>query len=175
MQISITFLGAAQNVTGSRYLVKANGFRFLVDCGLYQERELKARDWEPFPVKPRNIDAVLLTHAHLDHCGYLPKLVKEGFRQNIYCTEATADITEIMLLDAAHLQMQDAENKKKRHDRDGRKGAHPELPLYTTEQAQACLKQLTPVHYKQTTQLAKGISFTFYDAGHVLGAAMIEV
>ena len=82
MQIKITFLGAAKNVTGSRYLIKDNGFRFLVDCGLYQERELKARDWEPFPVNPYNIDAVLLTHAHLDHCGYLPKLVKEGF--NVY-------------------------------------------------------------------------------------------
>ena len=175
MQISITFLGAAQNVTGSRYLVKANGFRFLVDCGLYQERELKERDWAPFPVKPQNIDAVLLTHAHLDHCGYLPKLVKQGFRHKIYCTAATADITEIMLMDAAHLQMQDADNKRKRHDRDGRKGAHPELPLYTVNDAQACITHLTRIPYNQTTQLGPGISFTFYDAGHVLGAAMIEV
>ena len=175
MQIKITFLGAAKNVTGSRYLIKANGFKFLVDCGLYQERELKVRDWEPFPVNPHGIDAVLLTHAHLDHCGYLPKLVREGFNNKIYCTAATADITEVMLMDAAHLQMQDAENKKKRHEHDGRKGAHPELPLYTTEDAQVCISHLTPVPYKYPVQLAKGISFTFYDAGHVLGAAMIEV
>ena len=175
MQIKITFLGATKNVTGSRHLVKANGFEFLVDCGLYQERELKARDWAPFPVSPHSIDAVLLTHAHLDHCGYLPKLVKEGFNNKIYCTDATADITQIMLMDAAHLQMQDAENKKKRHDRDGRKGAHPELPLYTTEEVETCLPHLIPVPYKRSIQLAKGISFTFYDAGHVLGAAMIEV
>ena len=175
MQIKITFLGATKNVTGSRHLVEANGFKFLVDCGLYQERELKARDWEPFPVYPHNIDAVLLTHAHLDHCGYLPKLVKEGFDNSIYCTDATADITGVMLMDAAHLQMQDAENKKKRHERDGRRGPHLELPLYTTADAEICLSHLTPVTYKRTVQLAKGISFTFYDAGHVLGAAMIEV
>jgi metallo-beta-lactamase family protein len=175
MQIKITFLGAAQNVTGSRYLVQANGFKFLVDCGLYQERELKARDWAPFPVDPHSIDAVLLTHAHLDHCGYLPKLVKQGFNNPIYCTGATADITAIMLMDAAHLQMQDAEFKKKRHVRDGHKGAHPELPLYTVKDAEACITHLTPVPYKHTMQLAKGISFTYYDAGHVLGSAMIEV
>ena len=175
MQIKIIFLGATKNVTGSRHLVEANGFKFLVDCGLYQERELKARDWEPFPVYPHNIDAVLLTHAHLDHCGYLPKLVKEGFDNSIYCTDATADITGVMLMDAAHLQMQDAENKKKRHERDGRRGPHLELPLYTTEDAEICLTHLTPVTYKRTVQFAKGISFTFYDAGHVLGAAMIEV
>jgi len=175
MQIKITFLGAAQNVTGSRYLVKANGFKFLVDCGLYQEHDLKARDWQPFPVNPHGIDAVLLTHAHLDHCGYLPKLVREGFNNNIYCTSATEDITAVMLMDAAHLQTQDAENKKQRHIRDGRQGPHPEEPLYTIEDAQAAITHLTPIPYQQTVQLTKGISFTFYDAGHVLGAAMIEV
>ena len=175
MQIKITFLGAARNVTGSRYLVQANNFNFLVDCGLYQERDLKARDWVPFPISPYTIDAVLLTHAHLDHCGYLPKLIKEGFNNSIYCTDATADITEVMLMDAAHLQMQDAENKMKRHTRDGRKGPHPELPLYTTEDVETCLTHLTTIPYKRTVQLAEGISFTLYDAGHVLGAAMIEV
>jgi metallo-beta-lactamase family protein len=175
MQIKITFLGAAQNVTGSRYLIEANGFKFLVDCGLFQEHDLKVRDWAPFSVNPHSIDAVLLTHAHLDHCGYLPKLVKEGFNKKIYCTSATVDITSVMLMDAAHLQTQDAENKKKRHLRDGRSGPHPELPLYTVPDAQAAISHLTPVPYKQTMQLAKGISFTFYDAGHVLGAAMIEV
>jgi metallo-beta-lactamase family protein len=175
MQIKITFLGAAHSVTGSRYLIQANNFNFLVDCGLFQERELKPRDWVPFPISPGNIDTVLLTHAHLDHCGYLPKLVKEGFTGPIYCTGATADITEVMLMDAAHLQIQDAVNKKKRHDSDGRKGPYPELPLYDTGDVEECLPHLKTIPYKRSVQLAKGISFTFYDAGHVLGAAMIEV
>ncbi|MCX6003527.1 MAG: MBL fold metallo-hydrolase [Chloroflexi bacterium] len=175
MQIKLTFLGAARNVTGSRFLVEVNGVRFLVDCGLYQERELKDRDWGPFPVPPFSIDAVLLTHAHLDHCGYLPKLVREGFNNPIYCTAATADIAEIMLLDAANLQQQDTENKKKRHEREKRKAPYPEIPLYTTEDAEACLPYFSPVPYKRTVQIGEGIDFTFYDAGHVLGASMIKV
>ena len=175
MQIKITFLGATKNVTGSRFLVQANDIRFLIDCGLYQERELKERDWGVFPVSPRSIDAVILTHAHLDHCGYLPKLVRDGYCHSIYCTDATADITRIMLMDAAHVQQQDAENKKMRHEREGRKGAYPEVPLYTIDDVEECLPYLLPVPYKNTVRLAEGISFTFYDAGHVLGASMIEM
>jgi metallo-beta-lactamase family protein len=175
MKIKLTFLGATKNVTGSRFLIEANDMQILVDCGLYQERELKERDWAPFPVHPYNIDAILLTHAHLDHCGYLPKLVREGFCNSIYCTDATADITEIMLMDSAKVQMQDAENKKRRHEREGRKGQYPEVPLYTTEEVEDCLPHLSPVPYKHTVVLDNGISFTFYDAGHVLGASMIEV
>jgi metallo-beta-lactamase family protein len=107
MQVKISFLGAAQNVTGSRYMVEANGQRLLVDCGLYQERDLRGRNWDPFPIPPKSIDAVLLTHAHLDHCGLLPKLVKEGFTGKIYCTDATSEIAQIVLLDSAHLQEED--------------------------------------------------------------------
>ncbi|MBN1643313.1 MAG: MBL fold metallo-hydrolase [Dehalococcoidales bacterium] len=175
MQIKLTFLGAARNVTGSRFLVEVDDTRFLVDCGLYQERELKYRDWGPFHVSPQTIDAVLLTHAHLDHCGYLPKLVRGGFEGPIYCTSATADITEIMLMDSANIQQQDAENKKKRHERENKKAPYPEIPLYTTEDVEACLTHLSPVPYQHTIQLNKDIDFTFYDAGHVLGASMIEV
>jgi len=137
MQLKLTFLGAAQNVTGSRYLLDTGGTRVLVDCGLFQEREFRSRNWEPFAVPPRSIDAVLLTHALLDHCGLLPKLVREGFQGNIYCTRATSDITRIMLLDAGRLQEEDAEFKKKRHRRDGRRGPYPEIPLYTVEDAGA--------------------------------------
>ena len=115
MQIKLGFLGAARNVTGSRYLLEANSTRLLVDCGLYQERDFKSRNWEPFRVSPDTLDAVLLTHAHLDHCGLLPKLVRDGFRGRICCTEATADIVRIMLLDSAKLQQEDAEFKSKRH------------------------------------------------------------
>jgi len=113
----VNFLGAAQNVTGSAYFLEANGVRLLVDCGLYQERELRARNWDSFPVPPHTIDAVLLSHAHLDHSGLLPKLVREGFAGKIYCTPATYDIVQIILMDAAHLQEQDAEFKRKRHQR----------------------------------------------------------
>ncbi len=99
MQIKVSFLGAAQNVTGSAYLLEANGARLLVDCGLYQERHFRRRNWAPFPVPPETIDAVLLTHAHLDHCGLLPKLVHDGFRGKIYCTAATAELSGIFLMD----------------------------------------------------------------------------
>ena len=121
MEINITFLGAARNVTGSKYLVEVNGIRLLVDCGLYQERSLKNLNWEPFDIAPDKIDFVLLTHAHLDHCGLIPKLVKEGFRGRIYCTPATTEIAKIVLLDSAKIQEEDAAFKQKRHHRERRK------------------------------------------------------
>jgi len=130
MQIKLSFLGAAQNVTGSKYLLEVNNVRILVDCGLYQEREFRGRNWGAFPVQPDTIDAVLLTHAHIDHCGLLPKLVSEGFTGRIYCTVATAEIAEIMLLDSAKLQQEDAEFKKKRHQREGRSPAPRNKHLY---------------------------------------------
>ena len=175
MPTRLTFLGATQNVTGSRYLLEASGTRLLVDCGMHQERELRGRDWSPFPVPPQSLEAVLLTHAHLDHCGLLPKLVREGFRGPIYCTPATAEIAEIMLMDAAKLQEEDVEFKKKRHQREGRKGPYPEVPLYTVDDAKACLPQFSPVGYKEAVGINKGIQATFHDAGHVLGSAMIKV
>ena len=104
MEINITFLGAARNVTGSKYLVEVNDIRLLIDCGLYQERSLKNLNWEPFHISPDKLDIVLLTHAHLDHCGLIPKLVKEGFRGRIYCTPATTEIAKIVLLDSAKIQ-----------------------------------------------------------------------
>ncbi len=175
MQIKLKFLGAAQNVTGSRYLLAVNGSRLLVDCGLYQERHLLARNWEPFTVEPRSIDAVLLTHAHLDHCGLLPKLVKDGFKGKIYCTAATSEIAQIILLDSAKLQEEDVEFKRKRHQREGRKGPYPEIPLYTIADAEACFPHFWPVDYKKPLKLGKDVEVTFYDAGHVLGSSIIEV
>jgi len=162
-------------VTGSAYLLEANGSRLLVDCGLYQERELRVRNWDPFPVPPETIDAILLTHAHLDHCGLLPKLVREGFKGKIYCTSATYDIAQIILLDAAHLQEQDAEYKKKRHEREGRKGPYLEMPLYTRDDAQASFPLFSTINYEEPVQVGDGLEASFHDAGHVLGAAMIKV
>jgi metallo-beta-lactamase family protein len=175
LQIKLTFLGAAQSVTGSRYLLEANGSKILVDCGLCEERECRNRDWDPFPVPPASIDAILLTHAHLDHTGLLPKLVREGFRGNIYCTDATADIAKVIILDSAKLQEEDAEFKRKRHEREGRKVAHPELPLYTQNDAKDVFPLFSPVEYKNKVNVAKGIEAVFYEAGHVLGSANIKI
>ena len=119
-------------MTGSRFLLDVDNTRLLIDCGLYQERELKIRNWDPFPVPPNSIDALLLTHAHLDHSGFLPKLVKDGFNGRVYCTNATARYNKIILLDSANIQVEDAEFKKKRHKREKRKGPYPEIPLYTS-------------------------------------------
>jgi len=175
MNIELTFLGAAQNVTGSRYLVQFNNVSFLVDCGLYQERELKGRNWEPFLVPPESLDAVLLTHAHLDHCGLLPKLAREGFRGSIYCTAATAEIAEIVLLDAGKLQQEDADFKRRRHEREGRKAPHPEIPLYTADDAKASFPLFVPVGYGETVKIGKGVEASFHDAGHILGSSMVRV
>ena len=175
MKIKITFLGAARNVTGSRYLVEADGSRVLVDCGLYQEREFVARNWDPFPFPAGQIDAVLLTHAHLDHCGLLPKLTTEGFRGKVYCTPATKEITEIILLDSAHIQEEDAAYKKKRHRRENRKSPHPYQPLYTAQDVGGCMTHFSPVGYRRPTQVAKGMTATFLDAGHVFGSSIIHL
>jgi len=175
MSIKLQFLGAVQNVTGSRHLLEANGTKILVDCGLYQERQFRARNWEPFTCPPESLDAVLLTHAHLDHCGLLPKLVKEGFKGRIYCTPATSEIAQIILLDSAHIQEEDAKYKLKRHKREGRKGTYPVEPLYTTAEAEACFPQFSTVKYKQPVKIGDGVEATFCDAGHVLGSSIIRV
>jgi metallo-beta-lactamase family protein len=175
MQIKLTFLGAAQSVTGSCYLVESGDFKFLVDCGLYQERELRGRNWRPFPIPPETLDCVLLTHAHLDHSGLLPKLVREGFRGSIYCIAATAEITEIMLLDSAKIQREDAKFKRKRHQREGRRGPYPEVPLYTIVDAKTSFPLFSPVEYGKAINIGSGVEATFYDAGHVLGSSMIRV
>jgi len=175
MDIRLTFMGAARGVTGSRYLIEVNNTTILVDCGLYQEREFQSRNWERFRCNPKKLQAVFLTHAHLDHSGLLPKLVQEGFRGRVYCTPATADITKIMLVDAGHLQEEDAAYKKKRHLREGRKGPYPEVALYTAADAEKTFPLFSPVEYNQTIDIGHGIEATFFDAGHVLGSAMIKL
>jgi metallo-beta-lactamase family protein len=175
MQIKLSFLGASQGVTGSRFYVEANNVRLLVDCGFFQERQFQSRNWDPFPIPPQSLDAVLLTHAHLDHCGLLPKLVREGFNKPIYCTAATAELAEIILRDSAKIQEQDAEYKKRRHEKEGRKGPYPEIPLYTNEDAEAAVPLFSPVSYNNTVEIGPGIEASFHDAGHVLGSSMIQV
>jgi len=175
MQIRLSFLGAAQNVTGSQYLIETDNTRLLVDCGLYQERELLGRNWSPFFMPPQSLGAVLLTHAHLDHCGLLPRLVQQDFDQPIYCTAATAEITRIMLLDAGKLQEEDAEFKQRRHKKEKRKSKYPEIPLYTQEDAEAVFPLFSPVKYGQPVEIGEGIEASFHDAGHVLGSSMVRL
>lgn len=171
----LRFLGAAGNVTGSRHLLEVDGAKILIDCGLYQERQFQGRNWENFGFDPSSLSAVLLSHAHLDHCGFLPKLVKEGFRGNVYCTPATAELAQIILLDAGKLQEEDAEFKRKRHKRAGYTPPRPVEPLYTMEEAQRCFGQFRPVGYHHPVRLGRGIEASFHEAGHILGASIIRI
>ena len=175
MQIKLNFLGAAQNVTGSRHLVEYNGEKVLIDCGLYQERQFKERNWAPFTVDPAGIDAVILSHAHLDHCGLLPKLVKDGFCGKIYCTPATAEIAKVILLDSAKIQQEDAEHKRYRHEKQNRVSPYPVVPLYTVEDAEMCFPLFSPIDYRESFSIGEHMEATLYDAGHVLGSAIIRV
>lgn len=173
--MKIQFLGAAENVTGSRFYVEHGKARILIDCGLYQERDLQERNWEEFPVNPQSIQALVLTHAHIDHCGYIPRLVKEGFRGKIYCTGPTAEITKISLLDSAKIQEHDVENKRRRHKREGRKSPHPLQPLYTVDDVGKVTHLFRKVRYEEEIKVADGIHAVYYDAGHILGSAMVEL
>ncbi|MBR6371888.1 MAG: MBL fold metallo-hydrolase [Victivallales bacterium] len=175
MKINLSFLGAAQNVTGSKYLLEANGKKLLIDCGMYQEHHLKDRNWEQCPVPADQIDAVLLTHAHLDHCGLLPRRVKEGFNGPVYSTEPTLEITRIVLLDCAKINEEDAQFKIKRHEKEGREGPHPVMPLYTSEEAEAVFPLFVSCEYNKPTPIGAGIEIEFFEVGHILGASSIRV
>lgn len=175
MTTSLQFLGAARNVTGSRYVIENNGCRILVDSGLYQERDLAYRNWEPFPVPPSSIHAVLLTHAHLDHCGYLPRLARDGFSGPIFCTHPTAEIAKIVLLDSAHLQEEDAAFKRKRHAREKRKGPFPEEALYGVGDVEKMLPQFVPVDYGAIVRVGNTMEVLYYNAGHILGSSIIKL
>jgi len=172
MNAKITFLGAVRNVTGSCYLLETADTRVLIDCGLYQERKYQERNWNPFPFKPETLDAVFITHAHLDHSGLLPKLVRDGYKGNIFCTQATAEIAQIILLDSAHLQEEDAAFKARRHQREGRQGPYPEIPLYTTEDAEKVEPHFSAIEYESCVNI-NDIEGCFYEAGHVLGSATL--
>ncbi len=171
----LQFLGATRQVTGSRYYLEAGGAKILIDCGMFQERHFRDRNWEPSPVPPKKIDAVLLTHAHLDHCGLVPRLVNEGFRGPIYTTPASAELVEIILRDSAEIQMEDAAYKKRRHEKEGRKGKHPEVPLYTTADVEEALPLVQNVSYERTQKINGDVWVTFHDAGHILGSSIVEV
>lgn len=168
----LTCHGAAETVTGSRHLVETNGKNILVDCGLFQgSSELKQRNWAPFPIDPRDIDAVVLTHAHMDHIGYLPRLVKHGFQGPIYCTQATAGLVKISLPDSGRIQEEDARRANK-HNYSRHK---PALPLYTEQDAYAVFPRLEKVKYDEFHPLPGGAQWRYLPAGHILGSAFVEM
>ncbi|MDD3588430.1 MAG: MBL fold metallo-hydrolase [Thermoguttaceae bacterium] len=171
----IHFLGANGNVTGSKTFVEYNDFRFIVDCGMVQERDYLGRNWTVCPETPATVDALLLTHAHLDHCGLIPRFVKDGFKGKIYGTPATIELAKLILYDSAHIQEEDVRFKQKRHERENRKGPYPLEPLYTQSDVDKVNKLFVPVHYEDATTIAPGVEVRFHEAGHVLGSAYIEV
>ena len=171
----LTFLGAARSVTGSRFQLSTDEANFLVDCGLNQERTMQEKNWEPFPVPPDRIDEVLLTHAHLDHCGLLPRLVREGFRGTIYATGPTAEIARIVMLDSARLQKEDVEQKKRRHEREKRASPHALVPLYEEEDAENAASRFREVRFGEAVGLKGGAEAEFFEAGHILGSASIRI
>lgn len=169
---TLQFLGATGTVTGSKFLLDAGGSRALVDCGLFQGlKELRLRNWESLPVSPASITWVLLTHAHIDHSGYLPRLVRDGFTGPVYATTATADLLKLLLPDSGRLQEEDAEYA----NRKGFSKHNPALPLYTEQDANAALKLIQRVSYEQDVRLNKFIAARFVPAGHILGSSFIEV
>ncbi len=173
--MKIKFLGATNQVTGSSYLLEDTEIKILVDCGMFQERNFLNRNWDAFPVPADQIQYVLLTHVHQDHSGLIPKLVKEGFKGQILLTPASKELFPIVILDSARIQTEDADFKKRRHEREGRKGPYPEIPLYTVQDAEKCFPLLKAVPYEQFLPLNDQVKVCFHDAGHILGSAMIEV
>jgi metallo-beta-lactamase family protein len=169
--LDIHFLGAADTVTGSRHLVDIAGQRVLLDCGLFQGyKALRERNWAPFPVPPAQIDAVVLSHAHLDHSGWLPALVRDGFKGSILCSAATRDLAEVLLLDSAHLQEEDA----RRANRGGFSRHAPALPLYTKRDAQRAIDRLTPIRDGSSASIGK-LQISLSPAGHLLGACAVSL
>lgn len=164
----LTFLGAAQTVTGSRFLIESNSGKVLIDAGLFQgQKQLRLRNWEPFPIDPSTLDGVVLTHAHLDHSGYLPALVRAGFRGSIWATPSTVALTKIVLEDSARLQEEEAEYA----NRKGFSKHRPALPLYTTDDAAQAIAQLREIGFDQPTEVAEGMCVELFPAGHILGSA----
>ncbi|MGE0653272.1 MAG: MBL fold metallo-hydrolase, partial [Alphaproteobacteria bacterium] len=172
MSLKLTFLGGVGTVTGSKYLLEDGATRILIDCGLFQGyKTLRLRNWARFPVDPSTIHAVVLTHAHLDHSGYLPLLIKKGFSGPVISSEATRDLCAILLPDSGHLQEKDAEFA----NRHGFSKHKPALPLYTQHDAETALEKFTPIPFSQEREPSGAFKVRFLPGGHILGASIIEI
>ncbi len=170
--MKLTFLGATGTVTGSKYLLNTGSYRVLVDCGLFQGlKQLRLKNWANLPINPKDVDVVVLTHAHIDHSGYLPLFVKNGFTGKVYCTEATRDLCKILLPDSAHLQEEEAEYANRR----GFSKHHPALPLYTKADAFKALEMLVAVPFDQDVNIGDDLTLRFYPNGHILGSAFARI
>ena len=170
---NLTFFGATGQVTGSCYLLENNNFRLLLDCGLFQgSKDTEAQNTADFPFDPSSIDAVVLSHAHLDHCGRLPKLVKDGFKGKVFLTEASFFLLELMLRDAVHIQLRDTEWENKRRQRAGKKLLDP---LYDLNDVDALLKLRYPISYSKEQEILPGITVSFHEAGHILGSSIVRL
>jgi len=170
--MKLTFLGATQTVTGSKFFIEADDRRILLDCGMFQgAKDLRIRNWEDFPVDPKSIDVVILTHAHIDHTGYLPRLVAQGYAGPVYATSATVDLARILLPDAGHLQEEEARYRNK-HQLSKHK---PAFPLYTVNDALAALELLRSVSYKDVVKLSSNVGFDLLPAGHILGSSFVRL
>jgi metallo-beta-lactamase family protein len=171
--VNIKFCGAVSSVTGSCHLISGKGFKVLLDCGQFQgSRAIEAQNAADFPFDPAGIDALILSHAHIDHCGRIPLLVKRGFKGRIYCTDATADLVRVMLLDSGYIHEKEAEWRNRKAERAGRPLVKP---LYTVEDSESALKHLAPVMYGQLVELGDSLRLVFNDAGHILGSAITEL
>jgi metallo-beta-lactamase family protein len=169
---TLTFLGAARTVTGSKHLLEHNGRRVLFDCGLFQGlKELRLRNWSEFPLSPGSLDAVVLTHAHLDHVGYLPRLTAQGYKGRVFCTPGTKDLCQVVLPDAGRIQEEDA----RQANRHGYSKHQPALPLFGESDALRALTLLQPLGFNRPIDVAPGISVEFHPAGHLLGSAFVVV
>lgn len=169
---TITFLGGVESVTGSRFLLETDNFKLLVEAGMFQGlKELRLKNWEPFPINPSEINAIIITHAHLDHSGYLPRLVRDGFKGKIYLTQDTAKLVEIVLRDSARIQMEDAKYAEKKGYS---KHEKPEA-LYNLEDANKTITKFAPIKFHEQVEIAPSISATFHRSGHILGSSVVEV
>ena len=173
MEITLRFCGAARTVTGSCYWITTPTSSFLIDCGMFQgPKTIKELNYQPFPFDPKEIDFVLQTHAHIDHAGLLPKLVKDGFQGTIYATRGTGDLLTFMLPDSGYIQEMEVENLNRRKARHGKSNV---TPIYTQADAEASLEAIRTVEYENWTNVGDGIRARYWNAGHILGSASIEI